>query len=57
MGVEIAVYLGAVVVIAVVGIRIGMLVAPGLERLATTGDDDPAPGGDEGSGDDDRLHD
>lgn len=42
---EVLAFLVAVVVIAVVGVGIGMLVAPRLERLV--GGDDEEPGGDD----------
>jgi hypothetical protein len=55
MGLEIAVFLGAVAVIAVVGVGIGMLVAPRLERLADDPDESDDP--DEESGGHDRTDD
>ena len=45
VGLEIAIFLAAVAVIAVVGVGIGMLVGPRLERLAK--DTDEEPGGDD----------
>lgn len=37
---EAAVFLGAVVLIAIVGVRLGMLLAPRLDRLTHSADED-----------------